>query len=63
MYYLLLTEHSIINWNFPSSLKPLYAIKTIGLKTNQSKRVQNTFQLCFVEFPWHLAFNSPGDVY
>ena len=64
MYYLLLTGHSPHNYStlhFP--LKPLYALKTIDLKTSQSKRVQKTFQLCFVEFPWHLAFNSPGDVY
>ena len=36
-------------------LKQLYALKTIGLKANQSKCVQQTFQLRFVEFPSHLT--------
>ena len=37
------------------TLKTALCAKRIVLETNRSKRVQQTIQLCFVEFPYHLT--------
>ena len=63
-HYLLLKEpspkfystlHFRLSFQNRETLQEFYALKTIGfktigLKTNRSKRVQQTFKLCFVEF-------------